>query len=96
MAVTVLIDGNEQTVPIHQLREGDEILLRHHELIPADAYLVSGYANIDYSFVTGESIPTTHAEGTLLYAGGRPMGGPILVRLKKRVNNSHNLLVYTE
>ncbi|PJA54273.1 MAG: hypothetical protein CO167_04750, partial [Candidatus Marinimicrobia bacterium CG_4_9_14_3_um_filter_48_9] len=39
------------------LHPKDRILIRNHELVPADAVLIRGSGNIDYSFVTGESDP---------------------------------------
>lgn len=89
MAVTRLTGSDEVVTPLQDLKEGDELLIRNNELIPADAVLLSGQANIDYSFVTGESVPSNQALGALLYAGGRQLGGPIHIKLSRRVNNSH-------
>jgi len=89
MAVTRLKGSVEEITPIQDLIEDDELLIRNNELIPADGILLLGHANIDYSFVTGESIPTNQEVGTLLFAGGRQLGGPIHIKLTRRVNNSH-------
>lgn len=89
VAVTKLVKNEEKLVKLEELKEGDEILIRNNELIPADAKLVEGSGNIDYSFVTGESIPSHQVQGDQLYAGGRQIGGPIVVELTRTVNNSH-------
>jgi Cu+-exporting ATPase len=89
VAVTKMMQGEEKLVKLEELKEGDQILIRNNELIPADAKLVDGSGNIDYSFVTGESIPSHQVEGDQLYAGGRQIGGPIIVELPRTVNNSH-------
>ena len=78
----------EESVAISSLRTGDRLLLRHGELLPADARLISGEACLDYSFVTGESEPVAHAAGSHLYAGGRQVGGLIEVETLKPVEQS--------
>jgi Cu+-exporting ATPase len=89
IGITRLEDDREVSVPLKDIRVGDRLLIRNQELIPADATLVEGKANIDYSFVTGESAPVKKSPGDLLYAGGRQMGTSIEVLTKKQVNNSY-------
>jgi Cu+-exporting ATPase len=79
----------EESVSISQLAVGDRLLIRHGELVPADALLVGGDALVDYSFVTGESEPVTRRAGELLYAGGRQTGGAIEVETVKPVSESY-------
>ncbi len=81
--------GGEEGVAISRLQIGDKIVLRNGELLPADATLVSGAANIDYSFVTGESEPVVCEIGAHLYAGGRQVGGAIEVETVKPVAQSY-------
>jgi len=79
----------EERVSLAQLSVGDRILLRHGELIPADARLLSGAAAIDYSFVTGEAEPVLRQPGEHLYAGGRQLGGSIVIETVKPVSQSY-------
>jgi Cu+-exporting ATPase len=79
----------EESVSISQLAVGDRLLIRHAELVPADARLISGDARVDYSFVTGESEPVTRRAGEILYAGGRQTGGAIEVETVKPVSESY-------
>ncbi len=88
IAVTKIIGSEEKIVQIKDLVEGDRILVRHHELIPADSTLVKGMANIDYSFVTGESNPVSKLVGEPVYAGGKQMGAAIELRVNKSVDQS--------
>ncbi|HWI58021.1 MAG TPA: heavy metal translocating P-type ATPase metal-binding domain-containing protein, partial [Bacillota bacterium] len=81
--------AGEESVAISDLRVGDRLLLRHGELIPADATLVSGPACIDYSFVTGESEPVGKQPGDYLYAGGQQVDGTIEVETVKPVSQSY-------
>ncbi|ARK09762.1 heavy metal translocating P-type ATPase metal-binding domain-containing protein [Fibrella sp. ES10-3-2-2] len=76
-------------VPVADLHKGDRIRVRHGDLIPADGLLYRGEGLIDYSFVTGESEPEQREPGTLLYAGGRQMGGIIDLELVRDVSHSY-------
>jgi len=88
IAVTKIENNIERSVQIKDLAEGDLIIIRNHELIPADAELVNGKANIDYSFVTGESIPVSKNKGDLIYAGGKQIGSVIELKVKTKVEQS--------
>jgi P-type Cu+ transporter len=79
----------EESILLENIEPGDVLIIRHMELIPADATLTEGTAMIDYSFVTGESRPAIKKEGDFLYAGGRQTGGMIRIRVEKEVNQSH-------
>ncbi|MCP5516000.1 MAG: heavy metal translocating P-type ATPase metal-binding domain-containing protein [Verrucomicrobiales bacterium] len=81
--------GGEEMVAISRLAVGDRLRLRHGELLPADARLVSGEAWLDYSFVTGESDPVARHAGDHLYAGGLQVGGEIEVETVKPVSQSY-------
>ena len=89
IACTVLADGKENQITLDKLNVGDRVLIRHGELIPADAVLIKGRAKIDYSFVTGESEPINKKAGDLLYAGGRQTEGIIEITVTKKVSNSY-------
>ena len=71
IAVSVIENGKETTKTVSAIRKGDRILIRNEELIPADAILMTGNGNIDYSFVTGESTPVAKTTGDQIYAGGK-------------------------
>jgi Cu+-exporting ATPase len=79
---------------ISTLRAGEEIVIRSQEIIPADATLISESAYIDYSFVTGESLPVKKHKGELIYAGGRQTKESIHLRIEKEVSQSHLLQLW--
>ncbi|RMG71031.1 MAG: HAD family hydrolase [Bacteroidetes bacterium] len=81
--------GQEESVAITDLSPGDTIVVRNQELVPADALLLSEEAQIDYSFVTGESEPVRKVAGDLIYAGGRQVGQAIELTLVKEVSQSY-------
>ncbi|MCU7496796.1 MAG: HAD-IC family P-type ATPase [Ignavibacteria bacterium] len=81
--------GLETPVPLSGLKEGDRIIIRNEELVPADSVLIKGSASIDYSFVSGESLPIEAVEGDLIYAGGRQKGTAIELEVIKRTSQSY-------
>lgn len=89
VGVMALRDGREQSVPVSDLKVGERLVIRHGELVPADSILLQGSGSVDYSFVTGESLPVPRVSGDLLYAGGRQMGGAIEVEVVKPVSQSY-------
>ncbi len=80
----ITTDGSEVATTLNHLESGDKIFVRNEELIPGDTMLVSEKVLIDYSFVTGESIPIEKFRGDVVYAGGKVIGtGAILEILRK-------------
>lgn len=89
LGVTVIRNGNEENIPLPKLEVDDIIITGNDEMIPADAVLVSGKANIDYSFVSGENSTQEKNPGDLLYAGGRQSGTSIKLRVIKKPSHSY-------
>ncbi|HHH53134.1 MAG TPA: HAD family hydrolase, partial [Bacteroidetes bacterium] len=79
----------EKTVVVDKLEPGDTIIIKNNELIPADGILLKGDANIDYSFVTGESIPVPKQPGQKIFAGGKQIGSTMEMTVTKRVSQSY-------
>jgi Cu+-exporting ATPase len=94
VAVQRTAQGESQQVLINDLKIGDQIYIRSQEIIPADAVLLSDYAFIDYSFVSGETIPVRIQKGELIYAGGRQTQGSIDLLVEKEVSQSHLLQLW--
>jgi Cu+-exporting ATPase len=89
IAINVVKDNRIQTVPVDQVRPDDIVQVHHEELIPMDAILSKGKAEIDYSFVTGESLPVPVQIGEIIYAGGKQTGGVIELIAIKEVSQSY-------
>ena len=85
------IDANkkEETVQVYEIKKGDRLLIRNSELIPVDGILISGDANIDYSFVTGEADAVQKISGDKLFAGGKQQSGVIEIEALKSVEQSY-------
>jgi len=88
VAVTKVSDEGEISTPLKDLKVGDRILIRNQELIPTDGIISKGQANIDYSFVTGESMPVGKKEGDVVFAGGKQIGSAVEITVKKDVAQS--------
>jgi Cu+-exporting ATPase len=89
LGVTVVKEGKEETSTINALKKGDRIRVRQNEMIPADALILSGEGNIDYSFVSGENTPVQKNRGELVYAGGTQIGSAIEMEVVKPVEQSY-------
>ncbi len=79
----------EKNIPVTKLKKGDRIIIRNEEMIPADAILLKGNANVDYSFVNGENTPVEKQNGDLVYAGGKQSGGAIELQVIHEVSQSY-------
>lgn len=89
LAVTRISEHGNETVPLEELKPGDRILVRNQEIVPADSILKNGTASIDYSFVTGESMPVAKHAGDFVFAGGRQIGSAIELTIEKDVEQSY-------
>jgi len=81
--------GNWKNIAIDQLEAKDHIEVLHGEIIPADARLLSGHASIDYSYLTGESLPVQKESGALLYAGGKVQSDAIMLEVEQKPDRSY-------
>ena len=89
IAVSVLRNDKEISTALPDIKSGDTLLIHNEELIPADGILTKGSAVIDYSFVTGESVPVVKEVGELIYAGGKQTGTQIELLVVKEVSQSY-------
>ena len=96
VAVSVMKDGGEVPTSLPNIKLDDTLLIHNEELIPADGILTKGKALIDYSFVTGESIPVLKEMGEIVYAGGKQRGGNIEILVMKEVSQSYLTSLWTK
>ncbi len=89
IAVTVLKDDREVPTALPDIKPGDTLLIHNAELIPADGIITRGCGYIDYSFVTGESLPVMKEMGEIVYAGGKQTGTNIEILVVKEVTQSY-------
>ncbi len=79
----------EVSIPLSKLTVGDRIIVRNNEIIPADSILLKNNAQIDYSFVTGESKANIMKPGDKIYAGGRLVGISVEIEVIRDVSQSY-------
>ncbi len=60
---TLLRNGQEVTVPISEVKQGDVFTVRPGENIPVDGMVLSGSSAVNEAALTGESIPVDKNEG---------------------------------
>jgi len=89
IAVNVVTTNGIQSKRLQELQEKDVVQLHNDEIIPADAIVLNGKANIDYSFVTGESEPVTVKQKEMVYAGGKQVGEQLTIQIIKPVAGSY-------
>jgi P-type Cu+ transporter len=89
LAIQKKVENVFLPVPVKELNKGDEIMVRNGEVLPADAILIDDFASIDYSFVTGESVPVMRKKGDYVYAGGRQIGKQVRFIVQKEVSQSY-------
>ena len=54
---TLVINGVEKVISIHDINKGDVVRVKPGEKIPVDGKIIEGNSNIDESMITGEPIP---------------------------------------
>ena len=65
---TVLVNGEEQAVPVGQVKKGDIFIVRPGESIPVDGVVLEGHTAVNESALTGESIPADKEPGDTVSA----------------------------
>ncbi|MDI9319454.1 MAG: heavy metal translocating P-type ATPase metal-binding domain-containing protein [Phycisphaerales bacterium] len=89
IAVKVLQGERFRAIAVDKIKVNDVIQIHSNELIPVDAILSKGKAEIDYSFVSGESLPVYKDVGEIVYAGGKQLGGMLEMIVVKEVSQSY-------
>lgn len=89
VSVILIKDEKQTVIPVSNIKVGDRICIRNNELIPTDGILFRGSANIDYSFVTGESAAIPKVLGEVIYAGGKQVGSSIELEVIKEISQSY-------
>lgn len=66
---TLVINGKEQTISIHDIKAGDFLRVKPGDKIPVDGKIVDGDGIIDEAMITGEPIPVEKEVGDAVIAG---------------------------
>lgn len=74
----VIRDGEEQDLPVEQVRKGDHIRVRPGEKLPVDGVIAEGETRIDESMLTGEPMPVSKKPGDEVSAGTLNTHGAVI------------------
>ncbi len=66
---TLVIDGKDKTISIHDIKKGDLLRLKPGDKIPVDGKITTGEGSIDESMITGEPIPVDKKVGDSVSSG---------------------------
>lgn len=66
---TLVENGNDKTISIHNIEKGDLLRVKPGEKIPVDGKITSGESSIDESMITGEPIPVDKKVGDAVISG---------------------------
>ncbi|WP_051678483.1 heavy metal translocating P-type ATPase [Thiomicrospira pelophila] len=57
------------TVKVEDIKPGDKLLIKTGSVLPVDGYIDQGFATLDESALTGESLPVKRTEGQTVTSG---------------------------
>lgn len=84
----VIRNGEEQTIPLDDIRKGDLILIKPGDKIPVDGTVKKGESYIDESMISGEPLPVSKAKGSKVFAGTINQKGALKILAKKVGNDT--------
>ena len=83
VAHRVEADGSVVTVPAFDLVEGDRVLIRAGDAVPADGVVFEGESSVNAAMLTGESVPESKYPGAELVAGTINTESPLVMTVQK-------------
>lgn len=92
MANMIAFDDQHQEIifplPNDQLKEGDLVLIKSGEQVPADSKILWGDANVNEAIITGESMPVTKHAKDKLIGGSMLIDGTVRAQVTAPANHS--------
>jgi P-type Cu+ transporter len=88
--------GELETISLRQMQKDDILAFSHQEVIPTDVLCLDDEAQIDYSFITGESEPAQILKNEIIYAGGRNLLGQLHVQVIQPVDHNYLLQLWNK
>mgnify|MGYP001768621619 FL=1 len=85
---TIVIDGQEKKVSIHDIKAGDIVLVKAGEKIPSDGIVVEGKSSVNEAAITGESLPVEKEAKDEVFGGSINNEGILKVRITKPYEES--------
>jgi Cu+-exporting ATPase len=82
-ATRIRPDGNDEEVPLDQVRRGDRLRVHPGERIPVDGEVLEGRSSVDESLVTGEAMPVEKHPGATVTGGAINGSGSFVMRTER-------------
>ena len=76
-------NGNEEDVPLEQIRVGDFLRVRPGEKIPVDGTVTEGSSSVDESMISGEPIPVMKQSGDRVIGATVNGTGSLIMKAEK-------------
>jgi len=90
----IIRNGNEEWIPIDDLKPGHRIRLRAGDRVPADGIILDGTVAVDESMLTGEPLPVHRDPGTSLITGTLIIeGSAILESVKTGIHTTLSQII---
>ena len=80
-------DGTEALVPVSEIQEREQVIVRMGNMIPLDGKVISGTAMVNQQTMTGESMPVRKSEGSYVYGGTVVEEGECLFVVDKKAGS---------
>ncbi|MCB5955598.1 heavy metal translocating P-type ATPase [Enterococcus sp. CWB-B31] len=75
------VEGQEEEVPLDEVKKGDHLVIRSGDKIPADGRIIKGQTSVDESMVTGEAHLVSKLEGQTVIGGSINGSGSIEIEV---------------
>ncbi len=87
-------DGTSEKIPLSDVRRGDHLAIGSQQIIPVDGQVLHGYALVDESLITGESLPQRREVGDTLLGGSINCGSALTLQVTQNPADStlHSLV----
>jgi Cu+-exporting ATPase len=76
-------DGNEEDVPLEQIKPGDLLRVRPGEKIPVDGTVTEGSSSVDESMISGEAMPVSKLSGERVIGATVNGTGMLIMKAEK-------------
>lgn len=87
--VRQVADGDDyRWIGVRQIRLEDELLMTQGEVIPVDAEVLEGEAQVSEAALTGESLPITRKPGDMVVAGSKLLEGRLTIKARGLAHES--------
>ncbi len=81
-------DGSTEDVPVEELQQGDKVLIKPGEKIPADGIVVKGESSVNEAMLTGESKPVSKQKDDEVIGGSVNEKGSLTIQISKTGDDS--------